>query len=72
MPRTDKLASVPFLVAASLDVKSAARIRLAAPVDADDLPPPWPRASPNRSRLVSIPSPAPFSRAAAAVWAPWC
>ncbi len=38
MSRTDKLASVPLLVAAALDVKSAAQIRLAAPLDADDLP----------------------------------
>jgi ATP-dependent helicase HrpB len=38
MPRTDKLASVPLLVAAALDVKAAARIRLAAPLDADRLP----------------------------------
>jgi ATP-dependent helicase HrpB len=39
MPRTDKLASTPLLVAAALDVKAAARIRLAAPLDADNLPP---------------------------------
>ena len=39
MPRTDKLASAPLLVAAALDVKAAARIRLAAAVDADNLPP---------------------------------
>jgi ATP-dependent helicase HrpB len=38
MPRTDKLASTPLLVAAALDVKTAARIRLAAPLDADNLP----------------------------------
>ncbi len=38
MPRTDKLASTPLLVAAALDVKSAARIRLAAPLDPDRLP----------------------------------
>jgi ATP-dependent helicase HrpB len=38
MPRTDKLASVPLLVAAALDVKTSARIRLAAPLDADNLP----------------------------------
>lgn len=39
MPRTDALASTPLLVAAALDVKAAARIRLAARVDADNLPP---------------------------------
>ena len=39
MPRTDKLASTPLLVAAALDVKAAARIRLAAPLDPDRLPP---------------------------------
>ena len=38
MPRTDSLASVPLLVAAALDVKAAARIRLAAPLDAGSLP----------------------------------
>ena len=38
MPRTDKLASAPLLVAAALDVKAAARIRLAAPLDPDNLP----------------------------------
>jgi ATP-dependent helicase HrpB len=38
MPGTDKLATVPLLVAAALDVKSGARIRLAAPVDVADLP----------------------------------
>jgi ATP-dependent helicase HrpB len=38
MPRTDKLASVPLLVAAALDVKAAARIRMAAELDADNLP----------------------------------
>jgi ATP-dependent helicase HrpB len=39
MSRNDKLASVPLLVAAALDVKAAARIRLAAPLDPDNLPP---------------------------------
>jgi ATP-dependent helicase HrpB len=39
MPRTDALASTPLLVAAALDVKAAARIRLAAALDADNLPP---------------------------------
>jgi len=39
MPRTDTLASTPLLVAAALDVKSAARIRLAAPLDPDNFPP---------------------------------
>jgi ATP-dependent helicase HrpB len=38
MSRTDKLASVPLLVAAALDVKTAARIRLAAQLDPDNLP----------------------------------
>ena len=38
MPRTDKLASAALLVAAALDVKGAARIRLAAPLDPDNLP----------------------------------
>ena len=39
MPGTDKLASVPLLVAAALDVKAAARIRLAAPLDPANFPP---------------------------------
>ena len=39
MPRTDKLATAPLLVAAALDMKSGSRIRLAAAVDADALPP---------------------------------
>jgi ATP-dependent helicase HrpB len=39
MPRTDSLASAPLLVAAALDVKAAARIRLAAVLDGDNLPP---------------------------------
>jgi ATP-dependent helicase HrpB len=38
MPRGDKLAIVPLLVAAALDVKAAARIRLAAPLHSDNLP----------------------------------
>ncbi len=36
--KTDTLAGANLLVAAALDVKSAARIRLAAPLDPDDLP----------------------------------
>ena len=39
MPGTDKLANTPLLVAAALDVKSGAQIRLAAALDATDLPP---------------------------------
>jgi ATP-dependent helicase HrpB len=39
MPRTDSLASIPLLVAAALDVKAAAQIRLAAALDDDNLPP---------------------------------
>ena len=39
MPRNDKMASTPLLVAAALDVKDAARIRMAAALDPDDLPP---------------------------------
>ena len=38
IPKADKLAGVNLLVAAALDVKSAARIRLAAPLDSDNLP----------------------------------
>lgn len=38
MPRTDALASASLLVAAALDVKAAARIRLAAVLEADNLP----------------------------------
>jgi ATP-dependent helicase HrpB len=38
LPRTDKLADANLLVVASLEVKSSARIRLAAPLNADDLP----------------------------------
>jgi ATP-dependent helicase HrpB len=39
MGKNDKMASTPLLVAAALDVKDAARIRMAAPLDPDDLPP---------------------------------
>ncbi len=73
MPRTDKLASTPLLVAAALDVKAAARIRLAAPVDADNLPPAIGRARDRagrgrvRSRVRMRCSPA-----AAVVWGLWC
>ena len=42
MPRTDPLANAPLLVAAALEMKAAARIRLAAPLDPDDLPPALP------------------------------
>ena len=38
LPRTDPLANAPLLVAASLDLKASARIRLAAPLDPDALP----------------------------------
>ena len=37
--RADKLATAPLLVVASLEMKASARIRLAAPLDPDDLPP---------------------------------
>ena len=39
LPRTDPLASASLLVAAGLELKASARIRLAAPLDADALPP---------------------------------
>ena len=39
MPKSDKLANTNLLVAAALDVKDGARIRLAAPLDPEDLPP---------------------------------
>ena len=39
MPKSDKLSGARLLVAAALDVKDGARIRLAAPIDPDDLPP---------------------------------
>jgi ATP-dependent helicase HrpB len=39
MSRADPLATVPLLVAASVDMKESARIRLAAPVDPEHLPP---------------------------------
>ena len=38
LPRGDALANAPFLVAAALDPKGAALIRLAAPLDVADLP----------------------------------
>ena len=39
MPVTDPLAKAGLLVAASLELKAASRIRLAAPLDPDALPP---------------------------------
>ena len=39
LPRGDKLSNEPFLVAAALDPKGAALIRLAAPLDITQLPP---------------------------------
>ena len=39
LPAIDKLAQAPLLAVASLDLKASARIRLAAPLDPDDLPP---------------------------------
>lgn len=39
LPRGDRLANAPLLVAAALDPKNASLIRLAAPVAADTLPP---------------------------------
>ena len=39
LPRADKLATTKLLVVASLEMKASARIRLAAPLDPDDLPP---------------------------------
>lgn len=39
MPPTDRLAKAGLLVAASLELKAASRIRLAAPLDPDALPP---------------------------------
>ena len=38
LPRTDKLATTKLLAVAALEMKTAARIRLAAPLDADALP----------------------------------
>ncbi len=38
LPRTDKLANARLLVAAGLELKAAARIRLAAPLEPDALP----------------------------------
>jgi ATP-dependent helicase HrpB len=38
LPRTDKLANAPLLAVAALEMKAAARIRLAAPLDPDALP----------------------------------
>ncbi|MGE0225753.1 MAG: ATP-dependent helicase HrpB [Acetobacteraceae bacterium] len=38
LPRTDRLADASLLVVASLEMKASARIRLAAPLDPDDLP----------------------------------
>ena len=39
LPRTDPLANAGLLVAAALEMKASARIRLAAALDPDDLPP---------------------------------
>ncbi len=39
LPRGDALANAPYLVAATLDPKGAALIRLAAPLDPADMPP---------------------------------
>ncbi|HEY4171837.1 MAG TPA: ATP-dependent helicase HrpB, partial [Rhodopila sp.] len=39
LPVTDPLAKAGLLVAASLELKASSRIRLAAPLDADNLPP---------------------------------
>ena len=39
LPRTDRLANAGLLAVAALELKAAARIRLAAPLDADNLPP---------------------------------
>ncbi len=39
LPRADRLATAKLLVVASLEMKASARIRLAAPLDPDDLPP---------------------------------
>jgi ATP-dependent helicase HrpB len=38
LPRADPLASAPLLAVASLELKAAARIKLAAPLDPDSLP----------------------------------
>jgi ATP-dependent RNA helicase HrpB len=38
LPRTDPLANAPLLAVAALELKTAARIRLAAPLDPDTLP----------------------------------
>ena len=39
LPRTDPLANAPLLAVAALEMKASARIRLAAPLDPDALPP---------------------------------
>jgi ATP-dependent helicase HrpB len=39
LPRDDTLAATPLLAVAAMQARPAARIRLAAPLDADDLPP---------------------------------
>jgi len=39
LPRTDPLANAPLLSVAALEMKTSARIRLAAPLDPDALPP---------------------------------
>ncbi|OJW23215.1 MAG: ATP-dependent helicase HrpB [Rhodospirillales bacterium 69-11] len=39
LPRLDPLANAPLLVVAALEMKASARIRLAAPLDPDALPP---------------------------------
>lgn len=40
LPASDPLANAPFLVVAALEMKASARIRLAAPLSIDHLPPP--------------------------------
>ena len=72
LPRADPLASAPLLAVAALEMKASARIRLAAPLDPDTLPPSWPRGSPSRWRPASIRSPARCWRAAAGGSARWC
>ena len=58
LPVTDPLSKAALLVAASLELKTASRIRLAAPLDADALPPALAAELRSRSRRVSTPLPA--------------
>ncbi len=69
LPVTDPLSKASLLVAASLELKTASRIRLAAPLDPDALPPSLAARVTEQVEAASIRSPARCSRAGGAAWA---